>query len=463
MSLYGSGRSEGVLAALLIAAIVVLARAAASWLAGAAVDAADVVVAALPALGGMLCYRLLRAQGRSRYAAFLAGAAYGLSPWLTALAPDTREQFAAALAPLALEAAWHCDRPTRRAVWLPRAGLCFALPLAAGVTVIGVLASCLCAVVLVRTITCGDRDDEHPTARGIVLAAVAGVLAGANLAWLDPLAPWLGDGVALGADRVLAAHRPDETGVDVAAVLRVPGPVLLSFALLGLLRRQRHVGAKAWWSLALAGALPTLLAAGPWLHTPGGEWLRQPQLAATGWWATLLAITVLGAAGLDDFLELPLRRRTALPWLLAFAVAAAPLLPVFGARAPHVEWPLTATFVALPLLLTTWRRIGFLRFKNWLAAMALVALTIPLLQVQPARTPLPSIPPGAPAGEFALPAAAAWAAPWQGPAWHYAGLFGAGGIACLLAAFAWRRNRHASASPSAPSAAIVKKARPSHR
>ena len=42
--------------------------------------------ALLPALGGVLCYRFLRAQGRSRYAGFLAGMAYGVSPWLLAMA-----------------------------------------------------------------------------------------------------------------------------------------------------------------------------------------------------------------------------------------------------------------------------------------------------------------------------------------------------------------------------------------
>src|SRR5699024_7582687 len=156
-----------------------------------------------------------------------------------------------------------------------------------------------------------------------------------------------------------------------------------AFALLGLLRRQRHVRGAAWWPTALLGGVPALLASVPILQAATTAWIAHPQLAATAWWLTLVAVTVLGAAGLDDFLELPLRRRTALPWLLAAAVACAPLLPVFGARVPDREWPLTATFVALPLLLTCWRRIGFLRFKNWLAVMVMVTLAIPLVQVAP--------------------------------------------------------------------------------
>jgi hypothetical protein len=463
VSLYGTGRGEGITAALLIAAIVVAVRALGCWLANAPIGEDELQAAALPALGGLLCYRFLRAQGRSRYGAFLAGAAYGLAPWLTAIAPDPREQLAAVLAPLALEAACHCDRPNRRDAWLPRAWLCFAAPLTAGVTVVGIVASALALAVLVRTVLCGDRDDERPPARGIALAVAASVLAAVNIAWIDPFAPWVGDTGPIATERVLSAHRPAEPGIDLPALLRVPGPALLSLAVLGLMRRQRHVRARTWCAFAVLGALPTLAATVPVLRGALATWADPAVVAAGSWWLTLIAITVLAAAGLDDFLELPLRRRRALPWLLAAAVAGAPLLPALGARVPEREWPLTATLVAMPLLLSVWRRLGFLRFKNWLAAVVLLTLSIPLLQVEPVPPRLPSVPPGAPIGEIALPLAPAWNAPWRGPWWRYVGLCGAAVIGCVLAASAWRRSRHASTRPTAANAAIVRKARPSQR
>lgn len=448
MSLYGSGRSEGVAAVLLVGALVLLARACGAWLGDEANLATALSPAWLPALGGMLCYRFLRAEGRSRYAAFLVGAAYGLSPWLLAMHCCPREQLAAALAPLALEACCRCDRPSQRASWLPWAPMLLAAPFVAGLTVVGVLAALLCAGMLARTIAFGDRDDGRP--RGLVLLAVLAALAAANLVWLDPLAPWWPAVPGPTALYVLSAHRTQDLGCDVAAVLRVPGPVLLTFALLGMLRRQRHVDTRLWWTLAIAGGLPTLGAAWPWLGVA---------TAAGAWWLTLLAVAVLAAAGLDDFLDLPLRRRTALPWLLALAVAVAPWLPVFGAHVPEREWPLTATFVGLPLVLPAWRRLGILRFKNWLAAMTLVALAIPMLQVRV----LPAIAGPAPLAETTPPATAFVAALRARPPWHYAGLLLALAGGCLFAASAWRRNRHARKKPAAANAAIVKKARPAQR
>ena len=126
MSLYGTGRREGIVAALCITAMVLLVHLGASELAAPGLDAPELGTAlrrgVLPALGGLLCYRLLRAQGRSRYAGFLIGAAYGLSPWFGALGDAPREQLAAALAPLALEMACRCDRPLQRRIWCRRHG-----------------------------------------------------------------------------------------------------------------------------------------------------------------------------------------------------------------------------------------------------------------------------------------------------------------------------------------------------
>ncbi len=458
MSLYGTGRSEGIGAVLLIGAIVLLVRAIAAW----PTDIDELLLglqpALLPALGGMLCYRFLRAQGRSRYAGFLVGAAYGLSPWLLSIASVPREQLAAALAPLALEAACRCDRPSWRARWLPWSWFCIALPFLAGLTVIGVLTSLLCAAAFVRTLTCGDRDDERPAGPGFLLAAIAAIAAIGNLVWLDPLGAWLGPLEAMSPMAVLSTHRPQLLGFDVAAVLRVPGPVLLTFAALGLLRRQRHVDSSVWLGLALAGGLPTLIAGIPLLHAASPLWMASPLLPAAAWWLSLLAIAVLGAAGLDDFLGLPMRRRTALPWLLAIAVAVSPLIPAFGARAPEREWPLTVTFLALTVLLPTWRRLGILSFKNWLAAAVLVTLAIPALQV----IPLPTASPAAPLGEFAPPGPRV-EVPMAPPLWHYSGLL----AACVCGGWLWlsaaARKRHARPQPIAAKAAIKKKPKPAKR
>lgn len=458
MSLYGTGRSEGIAAVVLVGLIVLVTRALGGWLGDEGELLTTLAPGALPAIGGMLAYRFLRAQGRSRYSAFLVGAAYGLSPWLLAMHAGPREQLAAALAPLALEAVSRIDRPTHRARWLPWAWAGMAAPFVAGLTVIGVLVALLCAATLARTIACGDREAEQPPSRGILVLVAMTLLAAGNLVWLAPLDGWLPPPDMPGVLAVMSVHRPADPGIDLAAVLRVPGPALLTLALLGLLRRQRHVDGNLWLGLAIAGGLPTLFTAVPWLAAATPVWASHPWIPTGAWWLTLLAIVVLAAAGLDDFLDLPLRRRTALPWLLAIAVATAPWLPVFGAQVPAREWPLTATFVALPLVLTVWRRLGILRFKNWLATVVLVALAIPMLQARP----LPLPPPAAPLDEAWVPQPAFYEG-FAVPVWRYAGLLAAFAGGCWLAASAFRRNHHARKKPAAANAAIVKKARPAQR
>jgi hypothetical protein len=459
MSLYGTGRGEGVSAALLASALVLFARGLGVWLGDDGDLLPGLQPAWLPALGAALCYRFLRAQSRSRYAAFLVATAYGLSPWLLAMHISPREQLAAALAPLALEAACRCDRPTHRSQWLPWAWAGIAAPFVAGVTVVGMLCGMLCAALVARTVLCGDRANERPLLRGVLGLGVLAAIAASNLAWLDVLAPWLPPADVVSPEYVLSAHRPHDPGFDVAAVLRVPGPVLLTLAMLGVLRRQRHVDTGVWSAIALAGGLPTLFAAVPWLLAAAPAWASHPMLPAGAWWLTLLAVSVLGAAGLDDFLDLPQRRRTALPWLLALAVIGAPWLPVCGARVPDREWPLTATFVALGLMLPAWRQLGILRFKNWLTTMALVALAIPMLQVQ---SDVPYGPP-MPLGEIAKRPPDVLDALAARPPWHYAGLALALVGGCLLALSAWRRTRHTRIRPKAAKAAIAKKAKPSKR
>lgn len=455
MSLYGTGRSEGIGATFLIAAIVVIVQLVGAWARPQGTDLELLARIGVPALGGALCYRFLRAQGRSRYAGFLVGIAYGLSPWLVGIAQAPREQLAAALAPLALEAVVRCDRPSTRRAWLPWTWLCLSLPFVAGPTVVAAVCAALCLMGFVRTVTCGDRDDERPSLPSLLLATTLAALAAAQWLWLDALAPWLDTTTPTSPAALLTTYRSGPGSFDLAAALRVPGPLLLVMAALGVLRRQRHVDVGAWSLLALLGAVPSTLPLVPGLTSTAFGLDALPLLPTVAFWLSLLAFAVLGAAGLDDFLDNPVRRRTALPWLLAGVVATGPLLPSFGASEPRQEWPLVLTAMSLVTLLPLWRRLGILRFKNVLAVVALVALTIPPLQAlvgmhAQSATPL---------AEAALRPLA-----WNPahPPLHYAGL-----LAGLLASSVWAllllaaaRRRAAQQAPPVRAAITRRRQRP---
>jgi hypothetical protein len=460
LSLYGSGRWEGICAVVLIAVLVLVVHAVGSFqVFGFEADfLRSTWMAAVPAIAGMTCYRLLRAQRRSRFAAFLGGLAYAWSPWLVAMALAPREQLAVALAPMSLEAAFRCAHPSMRSVWLPWAGLCLALPFAAGASVVAMLAAVLAIASFWHTVAHGDQTDEKPPVAGMLLAALCGTLAAVSLAWLDLLGPLFGPATTLTSAEVLSAYRPGAPTLDAASFLRVPGPLLIVFAVLGLMRRQRHVRARFWCYMAVLGAVPTGITMLPW--TP--DWwdsalATAPMLPASSWWLTLLGITVLGTAGLDDFLDLPLRRRTALAWLFALTVLISPLVPTFGSVAPTLEWPITGTFLLMALLLNTWRRLGILGFKRLLAIAAVLVLAIPLLQV----LPVPPVPVENVPDSEGLPALYFGPLLLAHPFWHYSGLLAVVAGSCLVAMYAFfLRKRHARAMPTPAKAAIKKKTRP---
>jgi hypothetical protein len=492
VSLYGTGRREGIVTVLLLVVLVGAVHAlGAVQLGKCSVD--DVVAAArsglFPALGGLFAYRLLRAQGRSRYAGFLAATAYALSPWLVAMAIVPREQLAAALAPLALEAAYRCGRPAERRRWLSILGLCLAAPFAAGHTVVGALAVVLAQFQLARAVWLGERGERRRLARAVAVAIALAIVAAGTLLWTDPLARTLGaPSVPPVPSEVLAAHRPATWlssstpatamlgvpepeyfgadalgyGLDAAALVRLPGPVLLLFALLGILRRQRHVAKLPWLVIAALGAVPTFaIALLPLDNVLLQHWPPVVMLPTAAWWYTLVAIAVLGAAGLDDFLDLPQRRRSALPWLLALAVAVAPLIPAFCSQAPEQEWPLTATFLLLAVLMPTWRRVGILRFKNVLAVATLLALSVPALQVLPTTPVLQYHAVPLAEGRVQLSGYDRVRNPAQSP-WRYSGLALAVLVSFVWALSALRRSRKASPPPATAKATIAKKARPPH-
>lgn len=441
MSLYGTGRKEGIAAVCLIGILTATAHLLAALRlldpsfersALATIDETAIITMVTGALGGMLTYRFLRAQGRSRYAAFLGGVAYGMSPLFAGLIDSPREQLAAALAPIALEAAAQLDRPTTQRRWLPWAGFCIALPFAMGVTVVATLAATLSvAMIALTAMRCGRGDDRLPL-RQTCVSLLVGAVALSNVVWLDLLSPWLGSGNQSQLQNVLSGE------TTPMVVVRVVGPFLVWFALLGILRRQRNVMTSFWLVLALVGAMPTALLAIPGVSASLPNVFTAWAVPAMSWWLSVLAITVMGTAGLDDWLDQPQRRRGAHLLLLLLTLLLAPALPLAGSSINPIHLAtVLGTFGVLATVTLAWRRLGVLRFKNMLSGVALVAFAMPvILQDQPATAP------GAPMGESAPRSVqhaidALTTHPW----WHFAGVAGALVVAALIAGVRFARAR----------------------
>ena len=378
MSLFGTGRKEGIVSVCLIGILTAAAHLAAALRHDALSEAAIVTMLA-GGVGGMLTYRFLRAQGRSRYAGFLGGIAYGMSPLFAGLVDCPREQLAAAVAPLALEAVSHCDRASHRRTWMPWLGLCLALPFVLGVTVVATLAITLAVAMLTLTIVRNGRGEERVPLRKSLLALLIGCSAIANLVWLDPLAGWLGNQAPVALQNVLSGE------ATPMVIVRVVGPFLVWFALLGILRRQRHVTTSLWLMIAMVGAMPTIVLTIPGFSASMPEIFTAWAVPAMSWWLSVLAITVMGAAGLDDWLDQPQRRRGAHLWLLLATLFLAPALPLACASIDPIQLAtVLGTFAVLALATVCWRQLGVLRFKNMLSIVALVAFAVPVvLQTRP--------------------------------------------------------------------------------
>ncbi|MEZ6038791.1 MAG: hypothetical protein R3F29_15030 [Planctomycetota bacterium] len=460
MSLFGTGRREGITAVILIGALTFAAVFGVA-MRGQAHLADGVEVAALT-VGGMATYRFLRAIGRSRYAGFLGGLAYSLAPLFAGLAMRPRELWSAALAPLALEAAARCANPVTRRRFLPWAGLLLALPFAAGPTVIAFATVTMAAGWFVHTALVRDEDQRAPLLGLLSATAIAATTAW-QLTVLDPLGPLLKSFATPSALTVMAGFGPTPGGADTTAVISALGPLLVWFAVFGLLRSQRLARSWVWTVLFAIGATATVIDGGL-LHVALPRLLERHAATAIATWLCLIATLVLGTAGLDDFLDRPMRRRAAHAALFVATIALVLALPLLERGTPTQQfWVPAGSLLLLAMVSVTWRRLGVLRFKNVLAVAALATLLAPLC--------------------FGIDHADAWnaaplaertlqlqgdrwqellARPWLDFAWLFAALTA---TAALLVVQAQRRRRSQSAAP-APTrakAAIKKNARSPQR
>ena len=412
MSLFGTGRKEGVLAVCLIGLLTTTVHLAAASRHGLLREAGYITMIA-GAIGGMLTYRFLRVQGRSRYAGFIGGIAYGMSPLFAGFVDSPREQLAAALVPLALEAVGQCERPSTRRAWLPWTGICMALPFVLGVTVVAILATTVALAMLAKTIIHSGKGFDRALLRSGLLTVAIGCLAASNLVSLDLLAGWLGEAQPVELQTVLSG----QASPVIAA--RIAGPFLIWFAVLGVLRRQRNVATSLWLMTAIVGALPTILLTVPDMSPSISPVLTSGAVPAMSWWLSMLAFTVMGTAGLDDWLDQPQRRRGAHLWLLMATLLVAPALPLACVSIDPTHLVTVFGTIALVACATIgWRRLGIMRFKNVLSTVAIAVFAVPvILQAQPEQVA------ASPFGETAIRT-------WQRVAelprnldwWHLAGL-----------------------------------------
>lgn len=431
MSLYGSGRREGILAVAALVALALLVHAAGScfglgdgsagdqalasamatahavlergevplwdpsatgaplwtrgaellyppwWLLGRGDD--GMWLLALLALHGAiacaLAYRFLRAQGRSRYAGFLGGALYGLSAYVGTLSGNLPEVAALAWAPLPIEVLLRIVRGERQRHVAAFLGMTLALVFVTGGTVTATCTAGLVAAWLARAALHDRARRRELTATWIGTATTTALLTAPLWLTIAEVPPLPVAATAPAADPWLS-------------LLRVAGPLSAFLAVLGILRSQRHVQLRTWVLIAALGAFNAILL--PYVPLPfdGREpWREVPEAL---WWPTHLALTLLAASGLDDFLDNPARRRAALAWLLLACLLLGPLGFWLGAEDQrfHIE---AAVLLAVAALFSAWRPLGILGFKTVLTGAAVVWLAVATLheQARAGRAPKP--------------------------------------------------------------------------
>ncbi|MEQ1633779.1 MAG: hypothetical protein ABL997_15470, partial [Planctomycetota bacterium] len=313
------------------------------WLLGRGNDAfwLPMLVALHAMLACALGFRFLRAHGRSRYASFVCGAAYGLGAHTGHLSANLSELAALAWAPFALEILLRVVRGERQRHVAPLLGPALTIPYWTG----GVAtAACTSMLVLVWLVAYAIHERHRRQRLLLIAVSTTGVVA------LLTAPMWLG-AIEMPNNTVTPLHE-DEL---VETVRRVVGPLLLFFAVLGALRRQRSASTVRWLAFAGLGAAAALLL--PLVPSPfaaAAPWQRAPDAL---WWPVHLALVLLASNGLDDFLDLPLRRRAATAWTMVLATGIAPLGFVLGERAASFQVE-AAVLLALAMLFAMWRHLG---------------------------------------------------------------------------------------------------------
>ncbi|MDA0374861.1 MAG: hypothetical protein O2865_13840 [Planctomycetota bacterium] len=141
------------------------------------------------ALAAALTYRMLRALAASRYSAFLGGGLYAMGWFLTCAWSSPREAFAACWLPWIVTCAWNLLFPRRRATSAVLLGAALTAPFLTGGTATAALGVALGGLCVVAGLFRIDRVDRGPT-----VAAAASALALAFLFTAPLWVPWLSAG-----------------------------------------------------------------------------------------------------------------------------------------------------------------------------------------------------------------------------------------------------------------------------
>lgn len=381
------------------------------WLLGRGADALwlPMLTTLHTALACALAYRLMRAHGRSRYAAFVGGAFYGLGAFTASLHGDLTELAAMAWAPLPLALVMRVvrgERHRRQILWL---GPAMALPMFTG----GAATACLTVAVGVCWLI-SHAITEPERRRHLLACGLASVLVTTCLT--API--WLG----IHND---AATQPAAPALpwDWAQTRQLlVGPMLLFLVLLGVLRSQREAPPARWLvGLALTGLLAVWLPHAPW---PLGGTAPWHATSGATWWPFHLLLVLFAASSLDDFLDLPRRRRPALLLTILLVVTVAPLGWWYAAEG-HVRLTEVAAVAVFAVLFANWRRLGMPRFKTAVACTALGWLFLVVLYEPTGALHPPTLP--------AVPAVETWAVP-QTPGTLFVPAGDVLALGCILAA-----------------------------
>jgi hypothetical protein len=275
LSLFGTGRKEGIGAVLVLIALVIVQHAPAWW--GAATnDASDPFVLGLmeagaafreggwptwnhlagdgapfhtvgvsrfyppywplalgwlplaavqtahAALACVLAYRMLRALAASRYSAFVGAGLYGMGWFMTCALATPEEAFAACWLPWIVTCSWNLLFPRRRATSAVLLSAAVAIPFLTGGSATAWLGAALAALCILAGLLRIDRIDRRPTALHAAAAAGLAILFAAPV-WLPTWASEAGhpapsEGGPIPVAGLLGLFSPDlfgESGANV--------------------------------------------------------------------------------------------------------------------------------------------------------------------------------------------------------------------------------------------------------